>query len=54
VNHLDKRPLAINSRRNRAILAVLGVLLIAYAWYDGGERPLREVVEPVAVPGAAQ
>jgi hypothetical protein len=54
VNHLDKRLLAINSRRNRIILAVLGIVLLALAWYDGGERPLREIVEPVAVPGAAR
>jgi hypothetical protein len=46
--------LAIMSRRNWTILAVLLVLLVALAWYDGGERPLREIVEPVAVPGALQ
>jgi hypothetical protein len=54
VNHLGKRPVAIQSRRNRIILAVVAVLLLALAWYDGGERPLHEVVEPVAVPGAGQ
>jgi hypothetical protein len=46
--------LAIQSRRNRIILAVVAVLLLALAWYDGGERSLREIVEPVAVPGAAR
>lgn len=51
MNHLEKRQLAIHSRRNRIILALLGVLVLAYAWYDGGERPLREIVKPVAVPG---
>jgi len=30
-------------------LAVIGVLL-AYAWIDGGRRPLREVSESVPVP----
>ena len=51
---MGKRALAINSRRNRAILAVLVVLVILLAWYDGGKRPLREIVEPVAVPESLQ
>ena len=29
--------------------ALLGVLLV-YAWIDGGERPLRPVVQPVPLP----
>jgi len=49
-----KLPLAFASRRIRITLAVLAVLVVALAWYDGGERPLREIVEPVAVPGAVK
>ena len=30
--------------------AVLGALL-AYAWADGGLRPVRPLAEPVALPG---
>ena len=26
------------------------VLLLAYAWIDGGERPLRNISQPVAIP----
>ncbi|HSG35546.1 MAG TPA: hypothetical protein VLA37_13505 [Sphingomonadaceae bacterium] len=29
-------------------------LLLALAWYDGGERPLTEIVEPVAVPESSE
>lgn len=54
MNRSRVEALAINSRRNRIILAVLAVLVLALAWYDGGERPLREFSEPVAVPGQAQ
>jgi len=35
-------------------LAVAGALvasLLAYAWVDGGEEPLRDMAEPVPVPG---
>ena len=35
------------------IVAVVVVLLI-YAWIDGGEEPLRPIVEPVPVPETAQ
>lgn len=42
--------MAIASRRIRITLIVLAVLLVALAWYDGGERTLREIAEPVAVP----
>jgi hypothetical protein len=43
--------------RKNGLLWGLGaavLLLIAYAWIDGGEQPLREIAQPVAVPGAAQ
>lgn len=31
-------------------LAALVALLLAFAWYDGGYEPLREMVEPVPLP----
>jgi hypothetical protein len=43
-------------RRNGLLwgLGAAVLLLIAYAWIDGGERPLREISHNVAVPGAEQ
>jgi hypothetical protein len=43
-------------RRNGLLwgLGAAVLLLIAYAWIDGGEQPLREIAQPVAVPEAAQ
>ena len=41
----------MSSRRIREGLVLIGVLLLAYAWFDGGEEPLREITEPVVVPG---
>ena len=35
-------------------LAALVILLLGYAWYDGGREPLHAIAVPVAVPGAAQ
>jgi hypothetical protein len=35
------------------ILAAL-IALLVYAWIDGGEEPLRPIVEPIAVPENAQ
>jgi hypothetical protein len=39
------------SRRQIAWIAaaLLGALLL-YAWIDGGEEPLRPIVQPVAMP----
>jgi divalent metal cation (Fe/Co/Zn/Cd) transporter len=31
-------------------LAVIIVLVIAYAWVDGGHEPVRELSEPVPLP----
>lgn len=36
------------------LLAVLGAALLAWAWIDGGRKPLREIAEPVAVPESAK
>jgi hypothetical protein len=35
-------------------LAAALALLLAYAWIDGGGEPLRDIREPVALPGGAQ
>jgi len=35
-------------------LVLIVILLLALAWYDGGEEPVREIVEPVALPGGAE
>lgn len=41
-------------RINRLLigLAAAVVLLLAYAWYDGGAEPVRLIAEPIPVPGA--
>ena len=31
-------------------LEAIVIVLLAYAWVDGGRRPLRQIAEPVAVP----
>ena len=41
----------MSSKNVVSILAAIVVLLLVYAWYDGGEKPLREIVEPVGMPG---
>jgi hypothetical protein len=30
------------------------LLVVAYAWIDGGLRPLAEISAPVAIPGGAR
>lgn len=41
-------------RARRKLLIAVGVLiplaLLALAWFDGGERPLRPIAETVALP----
>lgn len=40
--------------RGKGIVAVVAVLilgLLAYAWIDGGREPLREIAVPVTAPG---
>ena len=41
-------------RRDRLLvgLAVAIAALLAYAWYDGGEREQRLIAVPVELPGA--
>ena len=34
-------------------LAALVILLLAYAWFDGGREPVRIITEPVPVPEIA-
>jgi ferric-dicitrate binding protein FerR (iron transport regulator) len=47
-------PAATPTRRWPALaLGVLGALaLLAIAWFDGGERALRPIAQPVALPVA--
>ncbi len=48
---VEIRPLAMNSRKVLSGLVLIGILLLVLAWHDGGEEPLREIVQPVALPG---
>ena len=43
-------------RKNGLIwgLGAAVLLVIAYAWIDGGLRPVREISETVAIPGGVQ
>jgi hypothetical protein len=36
--------------RMKLIASVLVALVLAYAWIDGGEEPLRSIAEPVDLP----
>jgi hypothetical protein len=36
------------------LAAVIAAGLLALAWFDGGEEPLRPIAEPVAVPERGQ
>lgn len=40
-------------RRNGllGIAALIVLLVLAYAWIDGGREPVRPIVEPIPVPG---
>jgi hypothetical protein len=33
------------------LVALAFVLLLAWAWYDGGERPVEWIEQPIPVPG---
>jgi len=48
----ERSRVTLAKRRNWLLggLAVAVVLLLAYAWFDGGERPPRTISEPVAIP----
>jgi hypothetical protein len=35
-------------------IVALVLALLVYAWIDGGEEPLRPIVEPVSVPEGVQ
>lgn len=35
-------------------VALVTLLLLAYAWMDGGREPLRAIVQPIPIPGAAK
>ena len=40
--------------RMKWIAMALVALVLAYAWIDGGEEPLRPIAEPVSLPEAKQ
>jgi hypothetical protein len=44
----------MTGRRIGWTVAALIALLLIYAWIDGGEEPLRMVVEPITVPASSQ
>jgi hypothetical protein len=45
--------MAMTSRRIVWWVAALIMLLLIFAWIDGGEEPVREIIQPVELPGAA-
>lgn len=48
--------IAVLTRSRWIAVAGIGLLLalVAYAWIDGGERAVRPIAEPVALPEAGQ
>ena len=44
----------MSARRVGIIAAALLASLLLYAWIDGGEEPLRPIVQPVAAPERVQ
>jgi hypothetical protein len=44
----------MSGRRIGWIAAALLVALLVYAWIDGGEQPLRPIVQPVPLPEGIQ
>jgi hypothetical protein len=37
-----------------ALAVLVPAILLAVAWFDGGEEALRPIAEPVALPGQAR
>jgi hypothetical protein len=46
--------MALERRRIGWIAGAVVAAVLIYAWIDGGEKPVRPIVEPIAVPGAAK
>jgi hypothetical protein len=44
----------MTGRRTGWVAAALIALLLVYAWIDGGEEPLRPIVDPIDVPVSGQ
>ncbi|MEZ5743265.1 MAG: hypothetical protein R3D89_05935 [Sphingomonadaceae bacterium] len=42
--------LAMNWKHVLAVLLVLVIAVLAYAWIDGGREPLRDISQPIPVP----
>ena len=36
------------------VILVLAIVLLGWAWLDGGREPLHEIAQPVAVPESAR
>lgn len=34
--------------------ALLALLVLIYAWIDGGRQPVRPIAQPIPIPGAAK
>jgi hypothetical protein len=37
----------------KVVVAAL-IVLLAYAWYDGGREPMHQISKPIDVPGATR
>lgn len=48
------KTVAMSRKTIRLVLAVLLVLFLALAWYDGGREPQRLIEQPVDLPSAPQ
>jgi hypothetical protein len=40
----------LRGKRIVALVAVLVLAVLIYAWSDGGREPVREIVQPVTAP----
>ena len=42
------------ARRRIGVGALAIIAILAWAWWDGGEQPMRPITQPIELPGAAQ
>ncbi len=40
----------MSMKRIGMVLAIALVLLLAFAWFDGGQEPIHQIRQPVALP----
>lgn len=52
----DRAPAALLARRRLmvAVGAAVLVIVLVLAWFDGGEKAMRPIAEPVALPEQGQ